>query len=113
MSDVLYEHQCFKLTDRLKDMYQTSRSSKIFFERIYKKAMELPVGRFYRNSINAVQMSSQNDTNNSTETSLLFKEALFPLKIVMYFKELNSETELDKQECWTMVSCGYCKKRCE
>ena len=72
--------------------------------------MEIPVGRFYRNCINAVQMSSKKDNNNSTETSLLFEEALFPLKIVMYFKELNSNTELDKQECWTMVSCGYCKK---
>ena len=33
-SDSLYERQCFKLTDRLKDMYRTSRSSKLFFEKL-------------------------------------------------------------------------------
>ena len=71
--------------------------------------MEIPIGRLYRNKTNVVGMSAENESS-TTRTSLLFEEALLPLKIVMYFQDITSDIEYDKQECWMMISCGYCKK---
>ena len=28
----------------------------------------------------------------------------------MYFQDITSDIEFDKQECWMMISCGYYKK---
>ena len=109
VTTMLHQRQCFKLNNTLQDMYRMSRSRKIFFEKLYKQAMELPVGMFYRNATNIVGMASC-DESYIPKKSLLFEEALLALKLVMYFKDTTSEIEYDKQECWMMISCGYCKK---
>ena len=106
---MLRQRQCFKVNNILKAMYRTSRSGKIFFEKLYKQAMELPIGMFYRNTTNFVSMASE-DKSLTTKTSLLFEEATLALQIVVYFKDMTSEIEYDRQERWMMISCGYCKK---
>ena len=72
--------------------------------------MEIPIVKLYRNTTNVVGMSPEDKSSTTTTTSLLFEEAILPLKIVMYFQDITSDIEFDKQECWLMISCGYCKK---
>ena len=65
--------------------------------------MEVPVGSLYRNTTNFFSMSSE-DESSAPKKSLLFEEAMLALKLVIYFKDMTSEIEYDKQECWTMIS---------
>ena len=99
----------FNYNDAVKDLFRTSRDETTFFESIYSKAMELHIGNIYKTTNNLCKIANE-DKRNYPKTSHLFEEALFGMKIVLIFKDINSKVELDKQECWGKVICAHCKK---
>ena len=88
----------FLFNNMLEDTFCQSRTNRIFFEKIYNMAMEIPVGQIYLTAVNFITFS-QGTLRNVPKRSRLFEEAISALRIVFYFKEIDSDNiERDQQD---------------
>ena len=110
MKTLADERLNFLLDNKLEELYRQSKTNRIFFEKIYNIAMEIPVGKIYSTALNFIDFS-QGSIRNAPKRSQLFEKAISALRVVLYFKEIESDdVEFDQQECWVKLICNHCKK---
>ena len=107
---LIKERTYFEFTHQYKDMFILgNRNERSFFEKVYKLAFVLPIGKLYTNGMKIVITKLSSKRVIDTLNSQVFEEALKPLQITL-FPEDSASDNIDKMHCWTMIKCACCKK---
>ena len=106
--ELIEQKKYFLFSADIEGFVRQSNTMTSKFERLYKAASEIKIGKFYRTVMEYIKMSQKDNVRND-KTSHLFEEAIYGLSIVCFFQKIETG-EYDNQECWVMVKCAYCNK---
>ena len=110
LQQLVNDRKFYKHTYHYDDMYNNCKNNETtFFHKLYHMAMKIPIGKIYRAAIANTTAQMETEENYENISSALIDEALDPLTVVFYFKDITSET-YDNAECWINVRCSCCKK---
>ena len=107
---LIEERKYFELTYKYEDMFTASKNGeKNFFEKLYRSALKIPIGKIYRAAVTHTSAQITSDRMSENISSALILEVLDPLTVLFYFKDITNDG-YDNSECWINVRCSCCKK---
>ena len=107
---LIEERRYFELTYKYEDMFTASKNGeKNFFEKLYRSALKIPIGKIYRAAVTHTSAQITSDRMSENISSALILEVLDPLTVLFYFKDITNDG-YGNSEFWINVRCSCCKK---
>ena len=107
---IIQERRHYEHTYLVEDIYvKANYNESVFFDKIYRLGMCMPIGKIYSSSIIELRRLSANTRTIDNISSDLIQEALNPFHVTLFFPKLPSRN-YNTMPCWANVACSHCTK---